>query len=88
MVSKSQPQPETLTGTAEDELVRRGTGSQHTAVVLATPQGERLILQRIGGNPFSDKETRALVGHQVIVEGFRLNDIFRYVRATVKDTSR
>ena len=61
----------------------RGTGTEHTGVVLTTPEGERLVLQRIGGHPFSDPETRNLAGHDVSVEGFRLGRVFRYHRADV-----
>jgi hypothetical protein len=61
--------------------MRKGTGSEHVAVVLASNDGRRLILQRIGGNPFDDAATRGLVGQTVAVEGFTLGDIFRYVKA-------
>ncbi len=75
----SQERPlEHLSGKVEQELARRGTGSEHLAVVLCTRKGERMILQRIGGNPFDDSETRLLAGQDVDVEGYRLGDIFRY----------
>jgi hypothetical protein len=70
-----------LSGRAEQEVVKKGTASEHTAIVLTTDDGERLILQRIGGNPFEDAETKQLAGHVVRVEGFRLGDIFRYKKA-------
>jgi hypothetical protein len=76
-----QRSPERLTGTVARARVRRGTGSEHDAVVLHTDEGERLILQRIGGNPFDDAETRRLTGRRVSVDGFRLGDIFRYTKA-------
>lgn len=66
--------------------MRRGTASEHLAVVLRTDDGDRMILQRIGGNAFDDEETRALAGHDVAVEGFRLGDVFRFVKA--EPTSR
>jgi hypothetical protein len=84
-VKKEQRQLERVTGRAESQLVRRGTGSEHEAVVLLTTAGERMILQRIGGNPFDDAETRRLAGHEVEVEGYRVGDIFRFVKATPVD---
>lgn len=83
---KKQERPlEKLTGKVERQLARRGTGGEHHAVVLVTTAGERMILQRIGGNPFDDAETRHLAGHDVVVEGYRVGDIFRFVRATRVD---
>jgi len=73
---------ETVVGSAEAALVRRGTGSEHQAVVLTTESGERLILQRIGGNAFRDEPTDRLAGQQVSAQGFRVGDIFRYLEAT------
>jgi hypothetical protein len=61
------------------ETVRRGTGSEHLGVVLYTPEGERLILVRIGGNPFDDPETRKLDGLTIEAEGYRLGSELRYV---------
>lgn len=75
---------ECLSGRAQLEPARKGTASEHTAVVLVTGDGSRVILQRIGGNPFSDAETRELAGHEVVVEGYRVGDIFRYVKADAK----
>jgi hypothetical protein len=79
--------PERLTGTVERGMVRKGTGSEHNAVILCTDHGERLILQRIGGNPFDDAETRGLDGQRISVEGFRLGNIFRYTRTGPPDES-
>jgi hypothetical protein len=72
---------ERLSGQAVRERVRRGTGSEHEAVVLCTDAGERVILQRVGGNPFDDGATRDLAGRRVTVEGYRLGDIMRYTVA-------
>jgi hypothetical protein len=77
---------ERLSGTAEFEVVRRGTGGEHKAVVLHLGGGEKVILQRRGGNPFDDPETRRLVGHRVRVAGFRLDTVFRFVEAEVLDS--
>lgn len=67
-----------LSGRAFREIVRKGSASQHEAVVLHVKGGAKLILQRRGGNPFNDPKTPGLVGHSVKVKGFRLGDIFRY----------
>lgn len=72
---------EVLTGLASLEVVRRGTGSEHRAVVLRLADGERFILQRRGGNPFRDARTMRLAGRTVSVRGFRMGDIFRFVEA-------
>ena len=82
---KSQRKPERLTGTVRRELVRKGTASEHDGVVLHTEDGQQLLLQRIGANAFDDSETRKLIGRAVSVEGFRLGDIFRYLKAEDPD---
>ena len=74
-------EPEELEGTVTRSLVRRGTASEHHAVVLCTDNGEELILQRIGGNAFDDPQTIALVGARVAAAGYRLGRLFRYVSA-------
>jgi len=76
--------PERLRGAVTKQLVRQGTGSEHHAVVLHTDDGEKLILQRVSGNPFSDPESDKLVGRRVTVEGYRLDKIFRYVNASAE----
>ena len=76
---------ERLTGRVAGELVRRGTASEHRAIVLHSPAGDRLILQRIGGNAFDDAETKELEGHAVRVEGFRLGDVFRFTKVERSD---
>jgi len=81
----SKPELERLGGTVSRSLVRDRTASEHVAVILETRTGDRLILQRIGGNPFDDEVTRGLAGHEVLVEGYRLGDIFRFVKARLTD---
>ncbi|MCC7033381.1 MAG: hypothetical protein IT179_11170 [Acidobacteria bacterium] len=76
--SKSPAPPVVLCGHVARTRVRHGTGSEHIAVVLRTDEGEELILQRIGANPFEDPEGEKLVGHRVTVEGYRLGNVFRY----------
>lgn len=77
--------PQRLTGTAAREIVRRGTGGEHRATVLLVARGQRLILQRRGGNPFDDARTRRLAGHRVRVTGYHLGDIFRFTEAEILD---
>lgn len=85
-MTERERRPEQLRGKVEIEIVRRGTGSEHRAVVLVTEGGDRMILQRVGGNPFDDKGARALEGKIVEVEGFRVGDIFRFTK--VRDLPR
>lgn len=68
-----------IRGQAHLETVRRGTGGEHTGVVLETPKGERWILVRIGGNPFDDPETRKLSGRIIEVEGYCVGAELRYI---------
>jgi len=75
---------ERLRGRVTHTAVRKGTGSEHEGVVLETAGGERLILVRIGGNPFDDPDTRALAGRTVEVEGYRVGNELRFV--STRDT--
>lgn len=79
-MTAKQP-PVVLCGRVERKTVRHGTASEHEALMLHTDEGEALILQRIGGNPFRDPETDRLEGFRVTVEGYRLGRLFRYVSA-------
>jgi hypothetical protein len=74
-----------IRGEARLETVRRGTGSEHTGVILESPEGKRWILVRIGGNPFDDPETRNLSGRTIEVEGYCVGAELRYV--AVRDVS-
>ncbi len=74
---------EKIEGHVEPSRVLRGTASEHTGVVLTTEEGEKLILQRVGANPFQDADTQDLCGQDVSLEGFRLGNIFRYTRSRV-----
>lgn len=74
---------ETIEGHVEPSPVARGTASEHFGLVLTTPKGEKLVLQRVGGNPFRDSVTEDLAGQDVSLEGFRLGSVFRFVRANV-----
>jgi hypothetical protein len=77
-------QLERIEGQVETRRVLQGTGSEHHGVVLTTTEGEQLRLQRIGANPFQDTATEALDGQRVALEGFRLDNVFRYVRVCDK----
>jgi len=79
--SKAPKAPVVLCGDVAHARVRHGTGSEHEAIVLRTDEGEELILQRIGANPFKDPEGEKLVGQRVTVEGYRLGKVFRYLSA-------
>lgn len=61
--------------------VNEGTASEHTGVVLETDEGERVVLVRLGGNPFDDQETRQLAGRELEVKGYRIGPELRYVEA-------
>ena len=65
--------------------VRKGTGSEHRGITLRTTTGERLVLVRLGGNPFDDSATRKLAGHTVEVEGYRIGRELRYVGVRLVD---
>ena len=69
---------EQVRGRAALTTVRAGTASEHTGVVLETPEGERLILVRLGANPFEDQATRKLSGRTIEVEGYRVGSELRY----------
>ncbi len=74
-------QLETVRGRAALATVRAGTGSEHRGVVLDTPAGERIVLVRLGANPFDDAQTRELDGRTIEVEGYRIGNELRYVSA-------
>ena len=70
----------TVRGTLAVEVVRRGTGSEQRALVLAGDGGERLVLVRLGGPSFGLPPEAALAGRRVEVEGYRLDGELRYTR--------
>jgi len=69
---------EKVKGRVSLATVRRGTASEHTGVVLDTPEGDRLILVRLGSNPFEIEESRDLAGRELEVEGYRVGNELRY----------
>jgi hypothetical protein len=70
--------PVRLRGRVALQTVQRGTASEHEGLVLSTADGRRLILVRIGSNPFEDNRSRTLDGTDVEVEGFIVGGEFRY----------
>lgn len=70
--------PVVVTGDVRRAPVREGTGSAHTALVLTTDDGEELILQKLGANPFVNPDCEALEGRRVAVEGYLLGKVLRY----------
>lgn len=83
----SNPKSENIAGVVEIQAVLEGTGSEHDGVILTTDSGERLRLQRIGANPFSDPVTSQLIGHKVSLTGYRLGRVFRYVSDKIREIS-
>lgn len=71
-----------LSGKVISARVAKGSKSDHGAVLLATPDA-RLILRRIGGHPFADEQTRALLGKTITVEGEQRGQYFFYRDAVV-----
>ena len=57
-----------LRGVVRRKTVRRGTKSEHEALMLVTANKE-YKLRRRGGNPFRDDELAELEDRQVRVEG-------------------
>jgi len=55
-------------GTVKRKLIRRGTKSEHQALVLVTPEAE-YKLRRSGGNPFWDETLAELEGRQIRCKG-------------------
>jgi len=55
-------------GTVKRKLVRRGSKSEHEALVLVTAEGE-YKLRRIGGNPFRDETLAELEGRRISCTG-------------------
>lgn len=69
---------ERVKGRVSLATVRRGTASEHMGVVLDTAEGDRLILIRLGSNPFEIEESRNLAGRELEVEGYRVGKELRY----------
>lgn len=72
-----------LEGIAELHPIRSGTASAHEGMVLAMDDGTRLILVRLGGHPFHDEETRALVGRRIKAHEYEVNGELRYASVEI-----
>lgn len=69
-----------MQGTLLRERVRRGTASEHEALVLESGQ-RRLVLTRLGGNPFEvPPDAAQWLGRVVVVEGYLLESELRYLK--------
>jgi hypothetical protein len=55
-----------------------GVPSQQQLIGLPRPEGDRLILIRLGSNPFEIEESRNLAGREPEVEGYRVGNELRY----------
>jgi hypothetical protein len=56
-------------GTLIKELYAKGSKSEREAVFLELEGGDKMLLFRIGGNPFYDEELLNLIGKEVMIEG-------------------
>lgn len=53
------------TGLVVKHAIARGSKSERQALLLRTPQGEELILRRLGAHAFEDSSLDALVGKRI-----------------------
>lgn len=68
-------------GTLLCEVVRRGTGSEHEALVLDCGSKGRLVLSQLGGNPFElPPDATQWLGRVVTVQGYLLDSELRYIK--------
>lgn len=75
-----QPAVVTLQGTLRCERVRSGTAGEHESLVLES-QGRRLVLSRLGGNPFEvPQDATQWLGRTVTVQGYLLSGELRYLK--------
>lgn len=58
-----------LSGRVERQRLAQGTKSEHSGMVLLTPQGDRHVLRLRGGNPFKESALEALEGQYVTLRG-------------------
>ncbi len=57
-----------FTGHVIKKPFAKGSKSEHSAVLLATDEGEYVLRQQ-GGNPFHDDALEQLVGQRIVAEG-------------------
>lgn len=77
----STAKPVKLEGTLGRELVRQGTGSEHEAWVLETKAHGRLLLKKLGANPFELGKPPGPLGCTLVVEGYLRDNELRYATA-------
>ncbi len=58
-----------LAGEVRRRLVNAGSKSEHSAVVLDTPDGATYELRAPGGNPFETGDLDRLVGQEIVTRG-------------------
>jgi hypothetical protein len=63
----------TLQGRVVRKRVSIGSKSEHEALVLVTPDGQKYKLRRQEGNPFRDPELDVLEGKRIECEGILRN---------------
>lgn len=71
-----------MQGTLSCEVVRRGTGSEHEALVLDCGSKGRLVLSQLGGNPLEvPPDAAQWLGHVVVAQGYLLeSNELRYTK--------
>lgn len=65
-------------GRLADAVVRAGSASEHESWVLESPEHGRLILTRLGSNPFEKGDPPAEPGSEVEAEGYLLDHELRF----------
>jgi hypothetical protein len=73
-----------LSGKVVKQRYAAGSKSDHTAVMLETPDGTYKLV-RMGGNPFRDPELEKLVGHRIAGVGNVSRNQFILTDWTVTD---
>lgn len=64
-----------IAGHVTQEVINRGSKSEHDAVVLRTPKGQLYVLRRVGGPAFFDPVLKDLVGQSILAEGVSTRDV-------------
>jgi hypothetical protein len=74
----SDPPLVSVRGTLARQIVHKGTGSEHEAWVIDSPEHGKLILKKLGANPFELGDAPAAPGSKVEAEGFVLQPDLHY----------
>jgi len=72
------PKTVCVRGRIASAVVRRGTASEHDTWVLESEKHGRLILKRLGGNPYEKGPAPADPGCKVEAEGYLLGKELRF----------